>query len=549
MKETFLDYGIEIGNKSGQVKLQCPMCSSSRKPQNQKLTPLSVNIDDGIWHCHHCGWEGFLKDNKEKVIIRKEKKKYEKPDYKPDQLTDEAISYFSKRGISTQTLEKLKIGYCKRTKSIMFPYIKSGEVINIKYRDAEKNFRQCKNAEKGVMGYDLIDDDCVAIFEGEMDLVSAYEAGFKSVISMSDGAGSYKFWENIEERMKSVRKVVIWTDNDKAGYGARFELAKRVGYERAYYVESPTDCKDANDVLVKYGKEKVLQLITDAKDFPIDGVVYGKDVDLMGYWKHGAKEGWSTGIKSLDPFWKFAPEAGELVVATGYPGSGKSDFILDVLVKQAKFGNHKSGIFSPEEFPLPRLMKKLMEKFYGLNSKVLCEDQVEACHHWINENFYFQYLEDSTPDVEMICQTIKALAIKKGIRFFCLDPWNELDHSVRGSLSETEWVNLALGKLRRVARRYCVTIILIAHPTKPRPEDMDSSGNAKTPSSWAIAGSAGFRNKADVVMSIHRPLYGDPNEKGEVDINVTKVKDKDMGGLGYVQLNYNYEAGTYNDIF
>ena len=547
MKETFLDHGIEVSNKSGQVKVKCPQCGPGRKPQNMKLTPLSVNVDDGVWHCHHCGWDGFLK-TEGKIILRKEKKKYDKPNYRPDTFTENAISYLGKRGISAETIEALKIGYDKASSSIMFPYIENGEVINIKYRDADKNFRQCKNAKKTVMGYDLIDDNCVVWVEGEMDLSSIYEAGFHSVVSLPDGAGAYTFWENVEERFKSVKKVVIWTDNDEPGYKARYEIAKRVGYEKAVYVETPEGMKDANDVLVKMGKEKVLELIMDAKDFPIDGVVYAKDVDLVGYWKHGAKEGWSTGIPSLDPYWKFAPEAGELVVATGYPGSGKSDFILDVLVKQAKEGR-KAGIFSPEEFPLARLMGKCMEKYWGLNAKDLCQDQVEQAHHWLNDNFFFQYLEDSTPDIDMICETIKILATKKQIRFFCLDPWNELNSSNRGNQSETEWVNFALGKLRRVARQYCVTVIVIAHPTKPRPDDLDSDGNAKCPSSWAIAGSAGFRNKSDCVISIHRPYYGKPNERGEVDINITKVKDKDMGGLGYVQLNYNYEAGTYNDIF
>ena len=36
-------------------------------------------------------------------------------------------------------------------------------------------------------------------------------------------------------------------------------------------------------------------------------------------------------------------------------------------------------------------------------------------------------------------------------------------------------------------------------------------------------------------------------EGGEVDVSISKVKDKDMGGLGKVQLHYNYEAGTYSN--
>lgn len=545
MRESFSDYGIVVGTAFGQIKVRCPECTPGRKKENQSRKDLSVNTDAGVWSCKHCGWEGFLKDGnrRSKITVKPEKKNYDKPKYKSDPLTDAVVSYFGERGISRATLDRCGIGFDKATRSIMFPYKKSGQVVNIKFRTQDKKFRQCKNAEKTVFMYDNIDDEFTVITEGEMDAVSIVESGIDEVCSLPDGASAFTFWESVEDRFKSVKKVIIWTDNDQPGYQARQELAKRVGYEKAYYVETPKDCSDANEVLKKYGADKVRQLIAEAREFPIDGIVYAKDVDLVGYWKHGAKEGLSTGLKSLDPFWKFAPEAGELVVATGYPGHGKSDFMLDLLVRQAKNG-HKIGLFSPEEFPLPRLMKKCVEKFYGLNAKELCEDQVEAAHHWLHENFFFQYLEDDTPDVDMICDSIKALAIKKGVRFYLCDPWNELDHSVRGNLSETEWVNMALGKLRRVARAHCVTVIVVAHPVKPRPED-----EGKAPSSWAIAGSAGFRNKSDVVLSVNRPYYGKQEENGEVDINITKVKDKDLGGLGIVRLNYQYECGNYNDIF
>jgi twinkle protein len=56
MKMTFNDYGIELKKATGQVKTKCPKCSHDRK---KKADPcLSVNIDDGIWNCHNCGWNG-----------------------------------------------------------------------------------------------------------------------------------------------------------------------------------------------------------------------------------------------------------------------------------------------------------------------------------------------------------------------------------------------------------------------------------------------------------------------------------------------------------
>ena len=50
---TFEENGIFVKGTSGQEKIQCPQCSSSRKKTSDPC--LSVNIDEGVWNCHHCG--------------------------------------------------------------------------------------------------------------------------------------------------------------------------------------------------------------------------------------------------------------------------------------------------------------------------------------------------------------------------------------------------------------------------------------------------------------------------------------------------------------
>ncbi len=56
---SFHENGITIKKNSGQVKTQCPKCSQDRKKKSDPC--LSVNIDEGVWNCHNCGWTGGLK--------------------------------------------------------------------------------------------------------------------------------------------------------------------------------------------------------------------------------------------------------------------------------------------------------------------------------------------------------------------------------------------------------------------------------------------------------------------------------------------------------
>ena len=52
--KTFEDFGIKLTARatSGQTHTQCPSCSSQRR--KKKAACLSVNIDEGVWLCHHC---------------------------------------------------------------------------------------------------------------------------------------------------------------------------------------------------------------------------------------------------------------------------------------------------------------------------------------------------------------------------------------------------------------------------------------------------------------------------------------------------------------
>ena len=61
----FENYGIYINPNGGeQKKLKCPSCGPERK--NKADRSLSVNVKEGIWHCHHCGWKGAIKDKASK---------------------------------------------------------------------------------------------------------------------------------------------------------------------------------------------------------------------------------------------------------------------------------------------------------------------------------------------------------------------------------------------------------------------------------------------------------------------------------------------------
>ena len=139
MREKLEELGILLKRSSGYVKTKCPKCSHTRK--NKSDNCLSVDIDQGVYNCHHCGWSGNVRFEK--------KKEYIKPPKIAAEVNERVVEWFASRGISEPTVSHWKIGESleympqvqKKRRCINFNYYRDNELINVKYRDAEKNFK------------------------------------------------------------------------------------------------------------------------------------------------------------------------------------------------------------------------------------------------------------------------------------------------------------------------------------------------------------------------------------------------------------------------
>jgi len=552
MKETYQDYGINLPmDATGECYTLCPDCSSGRKPQHQKIKCLGVDTDKQIWNCNHCGWSGSLKNIK---------KEYKKPVWKPeDTLSSKVVGYFKKRGITEKTLKYNDIQYKdiympqedKKVGAMAFPYIYNGEVVNIKYRDGKKNFRQESGCLKVLYGIDKIKkgETTVIICEGEIDKLSFDEIGYNFSISVPDGAPAhgtknfntkFEYIENCKGKLKGIENFILAVDNDEAGRVLERELAHRLGHDKCLRVEYPDDCKDANEILVKHGKEELKKLIINAKQYPVIGVNQTSEFhnELMNLYNNGFNKVYLTGWETLDKLYK--AREGELTVITGYSGHGKSEFTDALLVNLAEKHNWKFGVCSLENLPYERHIRKLVEKIIGKpffkgESPRITEDELKQAEITLEDKFYF--INPEKIDIDTILDIAKSLIFKKGIKGLLIDPFNELEHNRKQGTSETEYIGSFLSKVRRFARMNNICIWIIAHPVKPRMEDRD-----KPPTVYDISGSANWANKADNAISVYRHPHDNL-----VEIHIQKIRFKEVGKIGMVELIYDNPSGCYSD--
>lgn len=265
-------------------------------------------------------------------------------------------------------------------------------------------------------------------------------------------------------------------------------------------------------------------------------------------YRDGLHPGEKTGWPSVDKH--YTVKEGQLTVVTGWPSSGKSEWLDAMLVNLAHQG-WRFVVFSPENRPQEIHFAKIIEKFVGLPfgagpSQRMSFDDVLATMHTMHGRFGFMdsdngdalsvqaVIEGATPWLE------EQAAYKRGL---VIDPWNELEHWRPKNLTETEYISQQLSYVRNWARHNKIHVWIVAHPQKMVNRE---GGKLPVPRPDMIAGSQHWWNKADNAITVWRNME-DQNDQ-QIDIHIQKVRFKHIGRPGVVTLRYDRVTGRYHEI-
>ena len=538
---TFNDVGINLkGRTSGQVKVQCPQCSADRKKSKEPC--LSVNIDEGVWNCKHCGWTGGL------ATTRIEKPVYVLPKFNHTELRDQVVKWFGQRKISQTTLQHFKITeekmYMphkgKEMNCVVFPYFRGTQCVNKKYRSADKGFRMVKDAELVFFNLNGIGKEDTIIAEGEIDAMSFFEAGFSSSISVPNGAskGNQKldYLGNCWDSFADCTKIYLAMDADEAGQSLMHELARRLGRERCLIVRYPDDCKDANEVLCKHGVNVLKDCVANAEPFPIEGVITMREVqdDVVNLYNKGAERGLEVGLGAFDRLCTF--KTSMLYTFTGIPTHGKSTFVEWLATLLSTSHGWKFGIFSPEHYPLQYHIYRLAEMIVGKpffegDNERMSMTELQSAVDFIQQHYFFVRPEGESFSLDSVLEVGRMLTLRHGIKGFIIDPWNTIQHDF-GSMSETQYIERSLNKLTAFKQANDLAVFLIAHPKKMTKDPQ--TGMYEVPTMYDISGSSNFYNKTDFGISIYRNFQNESTQ-----IYVQKCKFKNLGMIDYCSMRFN----------
>lgn len=555
-RDELMNLGIKPRNwEQEKQKIKCPKC---QPPHNPRDNPLSLTFNDNgfIYKCHHCDFQGGFNESNKRFV--KSKQKIIKPK-RPDRVVrnEYLYTYMKNRGISKTTVDDFKLyvdlSATNHQDWIAFPYFdKDSELVNIKFRDNNKNFRQTANAKRIIYNYDNVyKSDEVIFVEGEIDVLSLYEVGFKHVTSLPDGASKEAKFDKNDARFKclencplSAKKIIIFTDNDQAGRALHQELLHRYGKDKCWYIQPLDGCKDANEVLVKHGAAKLKELITNAIPYPVDGLYTAYDYynQVQDLYEGNYVKPLEIGMGVLDDIYKILPSTFHCI--TGVPNHGKSVFLDQIILNLAKNHNWKFAIFSPEHSTSMHIRRMLqmykMKSFDDLGLDKMTKEELNQGLDFINNHFFFIETRDAVPNISYILDICANAVNKFGINGIIIDPYNEVSAERKGNAREDEHIRDFISQCKRFLRLYEATMWVVAHPTK-LPKNND--GSYMPPTAYDISGSSHWSNMADCILTVHRDF-----DDNTTRIITRKIREQDLyGKIGEVRYVYNNKTKNFEE--
>ena len=553
MNDALNENSIKLKTLSqGNHKTKCPRCQPPHKASDN---PLSVTIDgdSAVWNCHHCEFKGTsLNGNGDLYgnFVTRPQRQYVKPKIPENTRTPDTLyKYFLDRGISKDIVDKK--GIYADDVWICLPYHdEAATVVNIKYRTVSKRFKQEPNAKRTLYNYDLAHSaDTVIFVEGEIDVLTLMECGFDNVVSLPDGAPSEATFNPKDARFTALencplkaQKIILFTDNDRAGKALHDSLLHRFGRDMCWYVDYPTDCKDANEILQTHGADKIRQCIDDAKAYPVDGLYTTDDfyAGVVDLYNGNYDKPIAVGYPELDEIYKIM--RGTFHVITGIPNHGKSSFCDQMLIKISERENWRYCIFSPEhssKMHLRRLVQMRLGKAFdsGLTNR-MTRDELDSGLKWLRERFFFIETKEVTPDIDYLLKVAKGAILKHGCDAIVIDPYNEVSAVRKGNAREDEHIRDFISKCKRFARIHNIVVFIVAHPTKLV---KGNDGRYPPPSAYEISGASHWHNQSDAILTVHRDF-----DEETVEVITRKIREQPLYGvIGKATFKFNNQKRIF----
>lgn len=238
---------------------------------------------------------------------------------------------------------------------------------------------------------------------------------------------------------------------------------------------------------------------------------------------------------------------GGIVVMTGYPNQGKTDWLRCTLA-QLIYRQQKHVVMLSFEEPNKA---KLVARFIKLgidSSKPISPEKADRYIDYLDEHLTFITTNRRRPTVHNIVKLIEQVMVFQPVDYIVIDPYLYIEPENDGDPRETERIKRLLTKLHSWSQKFHIWSFIVAHPRKKTVEEEGESFERL--SGHLIAGSSHWLNIAEFVLGVSRVF---PDRNGGSDqpsytmVESMKVRDQDICQRGKMYF-CRRPSGRYREI-
>ena len=570
--------GIEAKPTGEQLHFKtCPYCRPKATKGNTRT--FSINLKTGQFKClrESCGVTGNMitlsrdfnfslgNDVDEYYRPKKQFKRLRTPK-EPIIPKDPAIAYLESRGISKEIAKKYEITTQTEHENILvFPfYDEDGKLQFVKYRKTDFDKEKDNNKEWCEAGCKPIlfgmkqcnpENKRLILTEGQLDSLSVAEAGIENAVSVPNGAKGFTWIPYCYDWMKQFDEIVVFGDFEKGRISLLEEIKTRFpGKIKHVSQEYYRGCKDANEILLKYGRIAVWNAVENAIQVKVKNILSLSEVESVNIYK---LEKLKTGISKLDRLLYGGIPFGSVCLLAGKRGDGKSTFGSQIMAHALDQG-YNTFAYSGElqnfmykgwfDYQVAGSQHITENNNNGIVNRFITNKNQELIDSWYRERAYIydNRIVDNDEKEDLI-RTIKNAILQYNTRVILLDNLMTamfMDEE-RGS-DKYDQQGRFVRNLTKIALEHNVIILLVAHRRK---------NSFSTDANDEISGSGDITNLASVTLSYDR-LNSDDIKNGigtEYDRKLILAKNRLFGKTDFkgIILEYDekskriYEKGSY----
>lgn len=521
------EQGINTKIKGEELHLyDCPYCHGAR--HRDKYT-FSINLHTGQFKCLRatCGVTGnmitlsrdfdFSLGNEvdEYYRPRRQFRKFKQSE-KPIIPKEPAVVYLESRGISADVAKKYEITtQTERDNVLVFPfYDENGRMQFIKYRKTDfdkskdKNKEWCEaNCKPILFGMKQCNEifDRLVITEGQLDSLSVATVGIENAVSVPTGAKGFTWVPYCYNWVSRFQEIVVFGDCEKESITLLDDVVRRFPCMiKHVQIKDYKGCKDANEILQKYGPDSVRTAIKNAVPVPVNRVLSLANVKNVNIYELPKLK---TGITELDRTLYGGLPFGMVCVVAGKRGDGKSTFGSQIMAYALEQG-YRTFTYSGE---LPNYLYKNWFDFqiagrhhvienqtdFGTPDRFITRANQELINAWYMEKAYIydnRIIEND--EKEDLLKSVERAIQQYGIKVVLIDNLMTAMYidEQKGS-DKYDQQGQFVRNLTKLAIKYDCLILLVAHQRK---------NSFTTDANDEISGSGDITNLAGITLSYNR---------------------------------------------